>query len=62
MKCEVCDATVFDGATLIRQNPKGEPGVFLCECHNEKSIPPDLADIIAAVQGAQIPNASIDKA
>jgi len=49
MKCEECGVTPQMGATLIRQNPKGEIGRWKCESH---SAPPaqDLAQAIAEIQ------------
>ena len=49
MKCEVCNVTSADGKTvLIRQNRKGEIGVWRCTSCNRKPIPNDVTFIINA--------------
>jgi hypothetical protein len=49
MKCKVCGVTPSMGCTLIRQNPKGEIGVWCCEAHS-KPISNEVAQDIANVQ------------
>lgn len=53
MKCERCGAVPWEGATLIRQNPKGEVGVWRCESCNQLPVDPELAQVIAEVQNLQ---------
>jgi hypothetical protein len=51
MKCEICGKTPADGVTtLLRQNPKGQIGVWRCEEHNKKSVPHDVAQVVAELQ------------
>lgn len=52
MKCEVCGKAPWDGVTLLRQNAKGQPGIWRCESHS-KPAPPDLAQAIAEIQTGQ---------
>jgi len=49
MKCKVCGVTPSMGYTLIRQNNKGEIGVWCCESHS-KPISNDIAQDIVNVQ------------
>jgi hypothetical protein len=49
MKCKVCGVTPSMGYTLIRQNNKGEIGVWCCEYHS-KTISKDVTQDIANVQ------------
>ncbi len=48
-KCQVCGLTLALGATLLRQNAKGEPGVWACEAHS-KPAPNDVAQVVAEIQ------------
>ncbi len=52
MKCEKCGKAPWDGITLLRQNPKGEIGIWRCEACNKKPVPDDTAQIIADIQDA----------
>lgn len=49
IKCEICERTPEDGVTLIRQNPKGEVGVFRCIEHNEVDVDEGLREVINAL-------------
>lgn len=53
MKCEICGKGMREGVTLIRQNPKGEFGVWRCEFCNKKFTDQKLQNIIAHIQWAQ---------
>ena len=44
-----------EGVTVIRINPTGMPGIFLCEACHKGPIPYDLREIIAAVTGRPPP-------
>lgn len=46
MWCEVCGRGPQDGVTLLRQNPKGEVGIWRCESCNTQPVDPDLAEAI----------------
>ena len=50
MKCERCGKAPWDGVTLLRQNPKGEAGIWRCEGCNRQPVPDDLAQTIAEIQ------------
>lgn len=52
MKCDVCGKTPAQGVTLIRQNPKGEKGVWLCLAHNVSPIDPEVANVVDALRVA----------
>ena len=47
--CRTCGAGLTDGKTLLRQNAKGEPGVWACEEHSGPA-PNDVAQIVAEIQ------------
>jgi hypothetical protein len=55
MKCIDCGKAPWDGATLIRQNPKGEAGIWRCESCNRQAVPDDLAQTLAEIQHQQRP-------
>ena len=47
MKCEICGKSPSDGkTTLIRQNAKGQPGVWRCEEHNRKPVDQEVAQTV----------------
>lgn len=50
MKCETCGKGPQHGITLLRQNQKGEIGIWRCEACNRKPVPDDLARVIAEIQ------------
>lgn len=51
MKCEICGKSPSDGkTTLLRQNPKGEAGIWRCEQHNRKPVDPVTAQVVADLQ------------
>ena len=50
MKCTHCGKSPHHGITLIRQNPKGEDGIWSCEACNRQDVPEDLALTVASIQ------------
>jgi len=51
VKCVHCGKSPHHhGITLLRQNPKGEEGVWACETCNRQEVPEDLAMIVAGLQ------------
>lgn len=56
MKCMHCGKSPGEhGITLLRQNPKGEIGIWACEACNTKPVDQGLADEVAAIQNALLP-------
>ena len=56
MKCVTCGKSPHShGITLIRQNPKGEEGIWSCESCNRIPVEQDLADVLANIQKATNP-------
>ena len=54
MKCQHCGKSPSDGfTTLIRQNAKGEIGIWACESCNRLPVPNDVAHVIADIQKDQ---------
>ena len=51
MKCEICGKSSTDGATLYRQNPKGETGTWRCKAH-VSYIPTDVVEIVDILENA----------
>jgi len=56
MKCFNCGKTPYEhGITLLRQNPKGEVGIWACETCNRKPVEKELSNLVAVIQSGQIP-------
>lgn len=56
-KCETCGASPLtnDRVTLLRQNPKGEAGIWRCETCNRLPVDPEMAQVLAAIQSKREP-------
>ena len=53
VKCMNCGKTPWQhGITLLRQNPKGETGIWACEACNGLPVLDDLAQPLAEIQHA----------
>lgn len=53
MKCEICGASVANGATLYRVNPKGQRGIWRCIVHMDKMPDPELRRVVEIVEDAR---------
>ena len=57
MKCSKCGKAPGEhGVTLLRQNSKGEIGIWECESCNRLPVDKDLALDIAMLQLGKVPN------
>ena len=49
-QCHVCGQGPRDGVSTYRQNEKGQPGVFACIAHTQKSPDELVAKIVAQIE------------
>lgn len=53
MECFNCGKSPGQhGVTLLRQNQKGEVGVWACEACNQKPVDPELFEVVGIAQAA----------
>lgn len=49
-KCEICGASVARGATVYRNNPKGEKAEWRCFPHLDRLPPKDVVELATVIE------------
>lgn len=52
MKCVHCGKSLAQVTTLLRQNAKGQPGIWACEGCNQMPIDEEVGQVTALIQRA----------